>query len=301
MDYNSAMKEFAELEKNFETYIKEYTKDKAARAKEIVMKYSKKNAEEYEKKILENMEKGKYDEAIKIYEDAIKYVSEYRNRVTEFNKKAMELKELIKSAISLGLNMEPYIKRLKEALSSPEDLSEGIEAMKNIENEIWKEIEKLKPKLVVAIDSTQRVNDKYLAKIRVRNEGNTDARNVVLTLTGSLKSESDITIMKIAKDSEEIVESFLVEGEGDKINGKIRYERFDGKKYEEEFEIEYKVSKKGFHIEKNKEKVKCTLCRGTILPGMDIVICDTCGAIYHVPCAKRAGKCLKCGTPFNFE
>lgn len=301
MDYDIAMSELEELEKNFETYIKEYTKDRAARAKEMVMKYSKKKAEEYERNILENVEKGNYESAIKIYEEAIKYVGEYRNRVAEFNKKAMELKELIKSAISLGLNMDSYIKRLKDALSSHEDLENGIKVMEDIENEIRDEIEKLKPKLVVAIDSTQKVNDKYLVKIRVRNEGSTDARNLRLSLDGSLKSEGDITIMKIAKDSEEIVESFLVEGEGEKINGKISYERFDGKKYEEEFEVEYKISKKGFHIEKNKEKVKCTLCRGTILPGMDIVICDTCGAVYHLPCAKRAGKCLKCGTPFNFE
>ena len=301
MDYNTAINELEEIKKNFETYIKEYTKDKAARAKDMVMKYNKKKAEEYEKKILKRIESGNYKEAIKIYEEAIKYVGEYRNVVAEFNKKAMELKELIKSAISLGLNMDPYIKRLKEALSSQEDLSKGIEAMENIENEIWEEIEKLKPKLTVAIDSTQKANDKYFAKIRVRNNGNSDARNVRLSLDGSLKSENDITIMKIAKDSEEIVESFLVEGEGDKIKGKISYERFDGKRYEEEFEIEYKISKRGFHIEKNKEKVKCTLCRGTILPGMDIAVCDTCGAVYHVPCAKRAGKCLKCGTPFNFE
>ena len=301
MDYNTAMKELEELKKNFETYIREYTKDKAVRAKDMVIKYNKKKAEEYEKEILENIENGNYEKAIKIYEDAIKYVSEYRNSVTEFNKKAMDLKELIKSAISLGLNMDLYINRLKEALSSQEDLIKGIETMENIENEIWEEIDKLKPKLTVAIDSTQKVNGKYLAKIRVRNDGNSDARNVRLSLDGSLKSSNDITIMKIAKDSEEIVESFLVEGEGDKIKGKISYERFDGKRYEDEFEIEYKISKRGFHIEKNKEKVKCTLCRGTILPGMDIVVCDTCGAVYHVPCAKRAGKCLKCGTPFNFE
>ncbi len=301
MDYQVAINEVNELERNFETYLKEYTKDKASRAKDMVMKYSESKAKEFERKILEAIEKKDYKRALKLYEDALRYVSDYRNKVAEFNKKAMELKELIKSAISRGLNMEPYIKELKETLSSEKNLEKGIATMEKIKKDINGKIDELTPKLAVKIESTTKAEDKYLAKIKVINQGSTDALNVILKLDGALKSENDINIMKVAKGSEEIVESFLVEGEGDKINVNIAYERFDGRKYKDEFSIEYKVSKRGFHIEKNTKKVKCTLCRGTILPGMDIVVCDNCGAVYHVPCAKRAGKCLKCGTPFNFE
>jgi len=39
---------------------------------------------------------------------------------------------------------------------------------------------------------------------------------------------------------------------------------------------------------------KCNFCKGKIKAGLPIIKCS-CGAVYHEPCAKRAGKCSSCG------
>ncbi|OYT58476.1 hypothetical protein B6U71_04560 [Euryarchaeota archaeon ex4484_178] len=162
-------------------------------------------------------------------------------------------------------------------------------------------MDSLTPKLEISLEEAKAIDSKYLAKISIHNMGNVDAMNIMLQISGALNLERPMAIMKVAKNSKELVDAYLIPGEGEVIEGEVVYHRFDGKEYREKFNWKYRVRRKGFHIEKNKEKVKCTLCRGTILPGLDILICDKCGAVYHVPCAKRAGKCLKCGNPFNFE
>ncbi len=301
MDYKEAMKELKALENNFEVYIEEYFREKIKHTVDLVSKYTKKRAEEYRKRMEDALKNRDYITLVKIADEAMGYVGDYRTKVGTFNKKALDLKELIKHAISLGLNMDEHIKSLKGILSSPESLDEAIKSMDKLSEEIKRLIDGLKPKLRVSIMDVQKSGDKYLAKLQIKNEGNTEAKNVSITLEGALTTENPIAVTKIGKSSEELLEVLVNEGEGEKIIGKIKYQRFDDKSFEEEFSLEYRVAKKGFHVEKNKEKVKCTLCRGTILPGLDIVVCDNCGAVYHLPCAKRAGKCLKCGTPFKFE
>lgn len=300
-DYRSIMKELKALIKNFDVYIDEYSKEKMQRSLDMVAKYSKKKAEEFKKRMQELYAKKDYINLIKLTDEAISYVGNYRNLVSRFNTKALNLKDLIKHAISLGLNMDKQIKKLKTILASPEDLEKAIENMDTIAREINEEIDKLKPEIEVTVMNANKTDDRYMAKLEIKNTGNVDAKNILITMSGALNTENPIGVVKLSKSGTEYVDAFLTPGEGEKVHINLKYHRFDNREYNEEITTEFKVSSKGFHIEKNKEKVKCTLCRGTILPGLDIVICDNCGAVYHLPCAKRAGKCLKCGTPFNFE
>ena len=300
-DYKEIMEDLQSLKNNFEVYIDEYSKEKMQRSLSMVAKYSKKKAEEFKERMEELYEKKDYLNLIKLTDEAISYVGNYRNLVSRFNTKALSLKDLIKRAISLGLNMDKQIKKLKVILASPEDLEKAIEKMDVIANEINEEIDKLKPEIKVTIMNANKTDDRYMVKLEIKNTGNVDANNISITMNGALNTDKPIGVVKLAKSGTEYVDTLLTPGEGDAVHINLKYQRFDNREYEEEITTKFKVSKKGFHIEKNKEKVKCTLCRGTILPGLDIVVCDNCGAVYHLPCAKRAGKCLKCGTPFNFE
>ncbi len=300
-DYKEIMEDLQALKNNFEVYIEEYSKEKMQRSLSMVAKYSEKKAEEFKKRMEELYEKKDYLNLIKLTDEAISYVGNYRNLVSRFNTKALSLKDLIKRAISLGLNMDNQIKKLKVILSSPEDLEKAIEKMDVIANEIKEEIDKLKPEIKITIMNANKTDDRYMVKLEIKNTGNVDAKNISITMNGALNTDKPIGVVKLAKSGTEYVDTLLTPGEGDAVHINLKYQRFDNREYEEELTIKFKVSKKGFHIEKNKEKVKCTLCRGTILPGLDIVVCDNCGAVYHLPCAKRVGKCLKCGTPFNFE
>ena len=301
MSYIELLNRIHTLEKNFQTYLREYAKNMMEKIDKTVSKYNVNKAKEFTSKMKKFIDEEKYLEALRVPDEAEKFIGEYKLKVSDFNKKALELKELIKYALSLGLNLDTQIEELKETLTSLKDLEEAKENIKKIEKEIKEMMDSLTPKLEISLEEAKAIDSKYLAKISIHNMGNVDAMNIMLQISGALNLERPMAIMKVAKNSKELVDAYLIPGEGEVIEGEVVYHRFDGKEYREKFNWKYRVRRKGFHIEKNKEKIKCTLCRGTILPGLDILICDKCGAVYHVPCAKRAGKCLKCGNPFNFE
>jgi len=302
-DYYELLNEIYALDENLETYVREYIRNKMEKMKKDVSKYNKAKAEEFAKKMEKLAVEGKYEEALKVCDEAENFIGDYKLKISDFNRRALELKELIKQGISLGLNLDKQIKELKNTLASLEDLDAATKKIENMKEEIRRMMDSLKPSLEVNLEDVKTINSKYLATISINNKGDVDALNIMLRIHGALNLERPMPIMKVAKGAKETIEAYLIPQEGEDIAVEVLYHRFDGKEYKNVFNWKYRVKKRGFHIEKAKEKVKCTLCRGTIIPSMnlDILICDKCGAIYHVPCAKRAGKCLKCGNPFNFE
>ncbi len=302
-NYEELLNDLQALDNNFETFIREYIKNKMEKMITSVGKYNKKKAEEFAKRMEKLANEGKYEEALKVYDEAENFIGDYKLKVNDFNKRALELKELIKQGIALGLNLDKQIKELKNTLASLEDLDVATKKIEEMDKEIRKMMDSLIPKLEITLENVKAINSKYLATISISNKGDADAANIMLRIHGALNLERPMPIMKVPKGAKENIEAYLIPQEGEDIVVEVLYHRFDGKEYKDVFNWKYRVKRRGFHIEKAKEKVKCTLCRGTILPSMnlDVVICDKCGAIYHVPCAKRAGKCLKCGNPFNFE
>jgi len=299
--YDELLNEIQDLENNFNTYVREFMRNKMEKMRSTVAKYDKDKAEEFYNKMKALVEKEKYEEALKVVDEAESFIGDYKLKISDFNKKALELKDLIKYGLSLGLNLDTQIKELKNTLASLKDLDAAKSKIESIEKEIREMMEALTPKLEINLEDVKAIDSKYLARISVTNKGDTDALNIMLRITGALNLERPMPIMKVSQGSKEFIDIYLIPGDGEDIDVEVLYHRFDGKEYKEKFNWKYRVKRKGFHIEKNKEKIKCTLCRGTILPGLDILICDKCGAVYHLPCAKRAGKCLKCGNPFNFE
>ncbi len=301
-DYSKILREISDLERNFDAYMKEFIAGKIEKVKERVSKYSKSKAEIFAEKMRKHLAKKEYLEALKVMDEVDNYIGEYKLKVSDFNKKALDLKELIKYGISIGLKLDKEVNELKSALKSIDDIDAATEELDRIEKVIREKIEALKPDVRVEVEEYQEKEDKVMAKLRVENNGTADAVNMIITIKGALETDKPINIGKLPKGSKQVIEAVLKKGKGDEVEIEANYYRFDGKSFSWSGKVKMEKEKTpGFRIEKAKEKVKCTFCHGTILKGLDIVVCEKCGAVYHVPCAKRAGKCLKCGTPFDFQ
>ena len=300
MESMEVLNKIESLENNLKTYLAEYLSAQKEKMKKIVSRFSKARAEEYSKKI-ENLIKGeKYMGAIDVLNEAENYVANYRLNVQEFNTRVRELKELLVQMANIGINVQKYVAELKTILSNITDIQKARAEVEKLTSEAKGYMDSLTPKLEVRLELDGKAEERYHAKIHLKNTGTVDALNIRFEISGGYRSEGSIEIPKVEKGREEEIEILLLKGEGEDTMVDLVYSRFDGKEYRQREKFTLKM-KKGFRIEKNKEKVKCAFCRGTILPGLDIVICENCGAVYHLPCAKRAGKCVKCGNPFNFE
>ncbi len=306
-EYHEIYSMLTDMEKNFNRYVEEYIKTLIERVKKRVGEYSEEKAKEFVDRMERMLHVGNYIEALRIYEEAGEFVSKYKVFMEDFGKKIEEVKDRLRFALSLGLKVGNEISELKEIESlSTSDMERARVELENLKAKINEKIEALRPELDIEIEPVERFENRYRVRFKVYNGGSVDAQNVRIEVSGSLNTEKPLEILKIDKMSSEELEAMLNIGEGDKVKITATYSRFDGREYEFSKEIKFKVEeekKRGFHIEKAKEKVKCALCRGTILPAMnlDIVICDNCGAVYHVPCAKRLGKCKVCGQEFKFD
>ena len=301
-DYQEIYGMLIDMEKNFERYVGEYIKTLIERVRKRVGEYSEEKAKEFAERMEKMLRVGNYIEALRIYEETGEFVSRYKIFMEEFGKKIEEVKDRLRFALSLGLKVGNEISKLKDIENlSIKDMNRAKIELEDLKSRINKEIDSLRPEIDIEIEPVEIIDDRYRILVKIFNGGNAEAQNVRIEINGVLQTERPLEILKIDKASSEEVEAIVDIGEGDKVKIAATYSRFDGHEYDFSKEIEFKVEKKGYHIEKAKEKVKCTLCRGTILPGMDMVICDKCGATYHVPCAKRLGKCKVCGQEFKFD
>ena len=303
-DYREIFAMLREVENNFRMYINEYVKTLIERVRKKVSEYSDEKASEY----VDRMEKMRgvknYIDAIRIYEEANNFVGRYKVFMEDFGKKAEGVKDRLRFALSLGLKVGDLISQLKEIEeNAPVDMEKASLALDDLKSKVNMLIDSLEPKLDITVDVGDRTDGKIKAILHIENTGKVEAQNIRIHIRGALISDGAVELLKVDKDAKEDVETFVQIGRGRKVSILAEYNRFDGKEYTFNREVEINIQKerKGYHIEKAKGKLKCTLCRGTILPGMDIVICDNCGAVYHVPCAKRIKKCRACGQAFKFD
>ncbi len=337
-DYEEIFRMLQEVEENFNRYLDEYVKSLEEKVRKRVGEYSESVAKDFAERIEKMRKVGNYSEAIRIYSEANDFIARYKVFMEEFGKKVEEVKDRLRFALSLGLKVGDLISKLKEIEEkAPLDMDRAKLELEDLKSKLNIMIDALEPKLSIALELGESSDGKLAAKLIVENTGDVEAQNVSIAIGGAYRAGSPVELLKVEKGSREELDVYLEEGKGDKINITLTYRRFDGKEYTatkeiavkkeaakpspapvpapaEEKEVpkeapkeekaEEKVEeKKGYHIEKAKEKVKCAFCRGTILPAMnlDVVVCDNCGAVYHVPCAKRIKKCKVCGQEFKFD
>jgi len=306
-DYEEIFKLLQEVESNLNRYLDEYVKTLRDKVLKRLGEYSEDVAREYADRIEKMRLVKNYVEAIRIYNESNDFIAKYKVFMEEFGKKLEEVKDRLRFALSLGLKVGDLISKLKEIEeNAPLDMERAQLDLEDLKSNLNTRIDSLEPRLKVSVDVVGKSEDnKYTAKLIVENIGSADAQNVQIQIRGAYKSESPVELLKIDKGMRDEQDIYLEAGRGEVLNLFVSYSRFDGKEYTESMNVPVKKleeeEKKGYHIEKAKEKVKCAFCRGTILPGMDMVVCDNCGATYHVPCAKRVKKCKVCGQEFKFD
>ncbi len=301
-EYSEIFKMLEDIESNFEKYINEYVRTLIERMKKRVGEYSEEKARDFEERMEKMRNVGNYTEAIRIYEEANNFASRYKVFLEDFGKKVEEVKDRLRFGLSLGLKLGEQISKLKEIEDiATSDRDRAKLELEKLNSEINNRIDALKPEIDIEFQIGGRSDGKYKGKLKLVNKGDADAQNIKIEMRGALKSDNPISILKVDKNSEISQDVLLLRDRGDKVIINATYSRFDGREFTTTKEVKVEIEEKGYHIVKAKEKVKCAFCRGTILPGMDMVVCDKCGATYHVPCAKRLGKCKKCGQKFEFD
>ena len=305
-DYGEIFKMLEEVESSFKRYLDEYVKTLEFKINKRVGEYSKELAEDYVNRMERLRKVGSYIDAFKVYEDANNYIARYKVFKEEFGKRVEEVKDQLRLALSLGLKVGYLISQLKEIEEkAPLNMEKARVDLNNLRSKVSALLDTLEPKIEVSLEIGEEKDGVHIGKLTVKNVGNVDAQNVNLSVRGAYVSDEVVEILKIEKGAEGEVELSLRKGHGVFTRVMGKYYRFDGKEYDlmVELKAEEKKESKGYHVEKATEKVKCALCRGTILPSMnlDVVVCDNCGAVYHVPCAKRIKKCKVCGQEFKFD
>lgn len=224
---------------------------------------------------------------------------------TSFVDRAYGINFEIMKAKRYGLDVNSVEKMLKEAVEMVEkDLEKANEMLSKAGEEIKRMMGQLTPKLELEIKADALEKGEWKGGIlSVKNSGNAPVKDVHVEITGEVEIEGIKDIGELGKGSTaELPVKIMARKDGEiNIEALLTGKRtFDGKEFEFTSEERLKTKEKAPPQVPPKEVTaekdeKCAFCNGKIKAGMKMVVCGKCGATYHVPCAKRAGKCRVCG------
>lgn len=230
---------------------------------------------------------------------------------TSFVDRAYGINFEIMKAKKYGVNAGSAEKMLKEAIEMVEkDIEKANEMLSKTGEEIKRITGQLTPKLEFEIKADTLEKGKWKGAIlSITNKGSAPVKDVHMEVMGDIEVEGMKDIGELGKGSTaEFPVKIMAIREGEiKVKGILTGKRtFDGKEFKFSSEESLKTREKVKPAAQPKETVaekpeKCAFCNGKIKPGMKMVMCGKCGATYHVPCAKRAGKCKVCGASLVSE
>ena len=148
------------------------------------------------------------------------------------------------------------------------------------------------------VDWAVDANRDIRIRLRISNSGKSEAKNIIVDITGSFHTDFDIPVLENGKSVDITVESNLEDLRGDVI-AEVSCEGIKGDFIYSSFS--FKINVKGYTIKKATGTEKCSLCRGKIFKDTVMLVCSKCGAKYHYKCAERNGKCFVCDNIFLFE
>lgn len=208
----------------------------------------------------------------------------------------------ISRAKKFGISMKSAENTLKNAVEALDtDVKKAEELLSQANEDVKRILGKLTPKIELELKAGPIEKEQWNTVVfAVKNTGDSPAKDIHIEVSGDIEIEGMRDIDELDKGSTvELPVKIMVQKDGEtEVDAHIRAKRvFD----EKEFEFSSKqVLKTPAKIEGAKEvtaekREKCAFCNGAIKPGMKMVVCGKCGATYHLPCAKRSGKCKVCG------
>lgn len=224
---------------------------------------------------------------------------------TSFVDRAYSVNFEIARAKRFGVDVKKAEQMLKSAIESVDtDSRAADEKLSSADEEVKRALGRITPDIEISIDAPELEKDVWKeATVKVTNKGNAPARDVKLNIAGDMEIEGLDIIEEMDKGSTaELGARIMAQKEGEiPVNIEISAKRlFDGKEFNFMQKSTLKTREKPKEVAPAKEVTaekpeKCKFCNGTIKPGMKMIVCGSCGATYHVPCAKRIGICKVCG------
>ncbi len=224
------------------------------------------------------------------FEELKKAVSILDEKMEEEEKALMKLTEEIKGYYSA---FKEHNVKFDEKY--PRTLSEG--------RELLAKLEKMAETLVPIITSNMvkwNVDESRTLSmsITLKNISPYSAMNVSIEFHGAISRKVDVGTIKAG-------EVKIIEVDGDirdansPVSMDLIYESISGKIITKSASFDINV--RGYTVGSAKGSEKCALCRGKIFKDTEMITCASCGAKYHLQCAKRSGKCKVCGHVFLID
>lgn|GEM_PF-3046649 len=298
-EYGEIIDEMNRMEREIEEKVKDYFNKRVAKARSVAEKYRSRELMDIVSKMEEAVRDGHYgalEDLNRAFEQALETE---REKMADIHAVISEVEAHIALARTLGMDVIGWmneVDKLKEMGATPEVGERATSILSEIRAAIESWTPAVKVRDVKVENADVKGGDLNLV---LANEGKAEARDVEVVITGACTSAEPITLPSIPPGDEAHLKAHVVaqSEEGEAIIT-VKYSRIDGVEYTHEHRtrVSFKEAKPEptVEVKKAEQKEKCALCRGPIMPGMDMVICKKCGATYHMPCAKRFKKCIKC-------
>lgn len=249
--------------------------------------------------------KRNYGKALELAEKSIGIVESTRKLEKEFIDLTYQTDTIIGSAKRFGIDVSDAEKSLLQALEmKKKNIKQAMGLARKSYDVASSAIDGFAPCVKGAIDVLKAKMGEWIdSQLTLKNEGKTLAKDIEVTILGDAEAEGLVPVPMLRAGGTHTIHIRLRMTAAGTVPLAIQvtsHRIFDDKEFVEESVAQVNVSKPEGEVEKEiikrvAEKVsKCSICKGKIKKGFPEVLC-VCGETFHESCAKREGKCPKCG------
>ncbi|MFO7991786.1 MAG: hypothetical protein R6U61_05785 [Thermoplasmata archaeon] len=207
-----------------------------------------------------------------------------------------ETKSLIENAKKFGAQVTEVESLVEEADTlEDEDITKAKEKAHDALEKIEEALEPYSPNIEIEVDGRVSPDSWSTITITLKNEGKGVAKEPNIKVVGA--RTKDIELPDMLKAGENVSVDLELKPEADIVTIRGSGLRIFDKK-ELDCIVDIEPSEGTFEVVKAEGDEKCSICKGSIKKGLDMIKCE-CGKTFHKPCAERKGTCPECGTQFK--
>jgi hypothetical protein len=262
-----------------------------------------KNAKRLKELINTAFQDKDYLQVLKYLNDVKSVINSYESLLKEAREKFEILKQKFMKIKIENKETYVYLNRANEiALLINNNPELAIDKISELSEDIDRFIEAHNNIISVNLEALNISENILHTKLEIINNSPEDTHNIQIEISGMLTQSDAINIESIkGKDRKEMEADFTISKKSRELGFIITFTNLD-KPYKSEVNVPFNLDiDTGYIIKKSTGTEKCSYCRGKIFSGQDYVECETGDAVYHMQCAKRAGKCIICHREFKFD